>query len=109
MVAMKTLDNQWVLVHHGIKGQKWGVRNGPPYPIKRSVSELPTYRLPASEYKHVMSEVSTHISDTQKEMDAFSKPIGPYTYYFENMHDGTYRVVDKRKTADRMEDYWDDG
>lgn len=28
------LDNYrtW-LYHHGIKGQKWGVRNGPPYPI----------------------------------------------------------------------------
>lgn len=23
------------LYHHGIKGQKWGVKNGPPYPIKR--------------------------------------------------------------------------
>lgn len=30
------------LEHHGIKGQKWGVRNGPPYPLdanKRSQSE----------------------------------------------------------------------
>lgn len=26
------MDNY--LMHHGIKGQKWGVRNGPPYPIK---------------------------------------------------------------------------
>lgn len=24
------------LEHHGIKGQKWGVRNGPPYPLKSS-------------------------------------------------------------------------
>ncbi len=24
-----------VLVHHGIKGQKWGVRNGPPYPLEK--------------------------------------------------------------------------
>ena len=24
------------LRHHGIKGQKWGVRNGPPYPLKES-------------------------------------------------------------------------
>lgn len=23
------------LLHHGIKGQKWGVRNGPPYPLER--------------------------------------------------------------------------
>ena len=26
-----------VLVHHGIKGQKWGIRNGPPYPIEDKV------------------------------------------------------------------------
>lgn len=25
-----------VLAHHGIKGQKWGIRNGPPYPIEKS-------------------------------------------------------------------------
>lgn len=24
------------LYHHGIKGQKWGVRNGPPYPLNDS-------------------------------------------------------------------------
>lgn len=31
------LDDE-ILEHHGIKGQKWGVRNGPPYPLKRGVS-----------------------------------------------------------------------
>ena len=25
------------LAHHGIKGQQWGVRNGPPYPIENKV------------------------------------------------------------------------
>ena len=25
-----------ILVHHGIKGQKWGQRNGPPYPLTAS-------------------------------------------------------------------------
>lgn len=24
------------LIHHGIKGQKWGIRNGPPYPLKKN-------------------------------------------------------------------------
>ena len=23
------------LYHHGIKGQEWGVRNGPPYPLDK--------------------------------------------------------------------------
>lgn len=23
------------LYHHGIQGQKWGVRNGPPYPLDK--------------------------------------------------------------------------
>ena len=27
------------IYHHGIKGQKWGVRNGPPYPLKESVNK----------------------------------------------------------------------
>lgn len=25
-----------VLAHHGVKGQKWGVMNGPPYPLEKS-------------------------------------------------------------------------
>ena len=24
---------KYYLAHHGIKGQKWGVKNGPPYPL----------------------------------------------------------------------------
>jgi len=28
------------LYHHGIKGQKWGVRNGPPYPLDRKSGSI---------------------------------------------------------------------
>lgn len=38
--------NEPFLSHHGISGQKWGVRNGPPYPLKGgsySKSEKKTY------------------------------------------------------------------
>ena len=38
------IGKQWIerhlhnfeLFHHGIKGQKWGIRNGPPYPLAKS-------------------------------------------------------------------------
>jgi hypothetical protein len=30
-------SNKYELYHHGIKGQKWGVRNGPPYPLEKTV------------------------------------------------------------------------
>ena len=26
------------LVHHGIEGQEWGVKNGPPYPLNRKTN-----------------------------------------------------------------------
>lgn len=31
------------LMHHGIQGQKWGVRNGPPYPLKRTKRDIRGY------------------------------------------------------------------
>lgn len=30
--------NRW-LAHHGVKDQQWGVKNGPPYPLDRSISD----------------------------------------------------------------------
>ena len=31
---IKVTRTEEYLAHHGIKGQKWGVKNGPPYPLK---------------------------------------------------------------------------
>lgn len=36
----KWLQEYFRLSHHGVKGQKWGVKNGPPYPIKRSGNSM---------------------------------------------------------------------
>lgn len=33
--VMSTSFPEEILKHHGIDGQKWGVRNGPPYPLER--------------------------------------------------------------------------
>lgn len=105
------------LYHHGKKGQKWGVRNGPPYPldkqkyftksssyvrlgskvISKSVRSRKTVRLSAKEYAHVMSEIATNITNEQKESPTFIKYIGDYVYMIENNYDNTYRVIGKRK------------
>lgn len=33
VVRRKPIDKPPVLEHHGIRGQKWGKKNGPPYPL----------------------------------------------------------------------------
>lgn len=35
------MDNNEYLSHHGIKGQKWGVEHGPPYPVRRGAGGAP--------------------------------------------------------------------
>ncbi len=32
--SSRTTSSSLVLIHHGILGQKWGQKNGPPYPLK---------------------------------------------------------------------------
>lgn len=38
-------SNKAVICHHGIKGQKWGQKNGPPYPIKKNRKSLQSYSI----------------------------------------------------------------
>lgn len=39
------MDDRTILVHHGIKGQKWGERNGPPYPLGTNQKSMREKRL----------------------------------------------------------------
>ncbi|MBE6720076.1 MAG: hypothetical protein E7571_05400 [Ruminococcaceae bacterium] len=104
------------IYHHGVKNQKWGVRNGPPYPLdkqkkftsnkksakiagddfyKRS-SSLKEIKLSPKEYGHVMHELATNITKEQKQHKIIHKAIGDYRYTFENRN-GVIRVIGKKK------------
>lgn len=46
------------LYHHGIKNQKWGVKNGPPYPLDRE-TKREAYGDKSNSHKHEVKEIST--------------------------------------------------
>lgn len=70
------MDNKKIwLAHHGIKGQKWGVRNGPPYPLEKQtvfVSGSSKTQFKDNQYyrkklpKGVRKELNEHIKKGDK-------------------------------------------
>lgn len=55
-MTYKVTRDQEYLEHHGIEGQKWGKRNGPPYPLDyRDHSK--------SEKKHLNKYIAAHDND----------------------------------------------
>lgn len=51
------LRNQNELRHYGVKGMKWGVRNGPPYPIARDENGAPKKTVAKDEERGRIREV----------------------------------------------------
>lgn len=50
------------LYHHGIEGQKWGVRNGPPYPLDRTTSNrIKSYGERANRYYESKARIPLHL------------------------------------------------
>lgn len=49
------------LYHHGIKGQKWGVKNGPPYPLNTSDKSASEKRLSSNKKTNKVSKLDNSI------------------------------------------------
>ena len=66
------------LQHHGVKGQEWGVKNGPPYPLdkKESKNFYKTIKKSEKQQENLQKK-----SDQQKKRD---KKYGKYTYLTDN-------------------------
>ena len=82
-----TFSEQNSFLHHGIEGQKWGVRNGPPYPLDRGssqgsknidndnnqkdgiLSELIAYSAVAALTTAIIGISAAHESHVQKKVD----------------------------------------
>lgn len=72
-------NNDWRdyqdLEHYGIKGQKWGVKNGPPYPLKEEThNRVVSGKADSTDRMHVKNSFeSTMPKFTAKDYKAYSK------------------------------------
>lgn len=96
--------NRW-LAHHGVKGQKWGERNGPPYPLDSSTSDghklLSGSGSPQGKKKYKTSEKTSHKRATRKVKTVFVS--GSSKTQDENS--GYYRKELPPKVAKALDDH----
>lgn len=81
------------LMHHGKRGQKWGVRNGPPYPLDKDGKErLRKQRMES--YGKDKTGMSAFLSQRENERDVKIKTYNSKTNGSEILSpkDGTYRL-----------------
>ena len=80
------------LYHHGIRGQKWGVKNGPPYPIKESkVSE------------RIYGDANKRVEKISNDVVSAARKSGSRMYGLENKlktKESIERKINKKKSND---------
>ena len=75
---MAEFDTKEFLAHHGIKGQKWGVSNGPPYPLKSGQKSYSEKK--ASKKKSVKDEITKKVSKAKAAIKQKTEEVkGKYT------------------------------
>ena len=61
-------DYRYYLAHHGIRGQKWGVRNGPPYPLDENVKADAIHKEAKSKVAKITADVKNAADKTGAKM-----------------------------------------
>lgn len=82
------------LYHHGIPGQKWGVRNGPPYPLKE-----------VSTSEKIYKNAESRIDAIAKDVISAAKHAGSKMYGLEHRlktKDSISRKINKKSTEDKQ-------
>lgn len=105
---MKQIQNGLVLIHHGIDGQRWGQRNGPPYPLSRQAKQEKNRQKKISkDYKKHIRKKSTmlyyeldndsHLQDLKANAQQSKKIYSGYASLFYDRTDNEkYRIAGYR-------------
>ena len=103
------------LYHHGIEGQKWGVRNGPPYPLdfsqlsgrERRMAKKVEKTMQKATKKYVKKEYHTRYADSKVGSEEKAKRMMELTNEFVNSQQ--YKnLMERRYTDVIMEQNIDD-
>ena len=112
-------DYRNYLAHHGVKGQKWGVKNGPPYPIGSSprkvfISGTSKIKLKDSEYyrkslpKEITSKIDSYMKDNNHILIGDAPGIDTEVQKY--LAKKGYRNVTVYTISEgKPRSYWDDG
>lgn len=67
---MYNIQNSYELYHHGIPGQKWGVQNGPPYPLSdRDKTRIEKLEAKRNKYVRKLSDKNYEIRKISDKID----------------------------------------
>lgn len=89
---------QWnynAIYHHGIKGQQWGVRNGPPYPLDEENHSIKEIRKTGGNFRgQQQDDPKKRVDGSVKKSDSTLKKMGQYAW-----RDRKQLLGDEIKTA----------
>ena len=88
---IKVTRTEEYLAHHGIKGQKWGVRNGPPYPLKEGAHSSAEKKAGGPIATAILGGIAAHIVALAAAYAAVKLSVD---------------AADKRKTKQYNEEYY---
>lgn len=97
-----------VLAHHGIKGQKWGIRNGPPYPLENSSESDKIVKKNSKTYTVSRSKFVDYALNPEKASDkakVFESALG----YNKDNCDQLIKDIMKNVHIDKMVEKGDNG
>lgn len=66
------------LKHHGVQGQRWGIRNGPPYPVQNSQQKAISRVKRAAKTKSKVDDIVNSLSREEKDKLGLGKGENEY-------------------------------
>lgn len=97
----KVTRSEDYLEHHGIKGQKWGVKNGPPYPLDEKEMS------PEERYKNVRNIKKQALKVAKEYSDIFNKHANDrYDKAWHEWYVEREKAIEEEKKKHRPNDDW---